>query len=86
VTGYEGMNLIPLDCTDDLVLFTLWNRGSMLRTVTLKDIIPDPFSLVRTVAHYQWGHIGVINDQGELVVDRGDGKALYFDFSTGKSH
>jgi hypothetical protein len=35
VTGYDGMNLIPVDCADDLVLFTLWHRGKAIRKITL---------------------------------------------------
>ncbi|MDH5427419.1 MAG: hypothetical protein OEZ57_00155 [Nitrospirota bacterium] len=83
VTGSEGMNLSPLDYTDDRISLTFWKRGSTLRTVTLKETIPDPSILICTGFHYQWGHIGGINEHGELVVDRADAEVLYFDLSPG---
>src|SRR5438105_225984 len=31
VTEYEGLNLIPLDFTDDMVLLTFWREGQKIR-------------------------------------------------------
>ena len=83
VTGYDGMNLIPTDYTDDLVLFTFWGKGRRIRSVTLKEVVPRKSILTRTVSHYHWGSIEGINDKGLLVVVRADGKKLYFDVKTG---
>lgn len=83
VTGYDGMNLIPLNFTDDLVLLTFWKKGKEMRKVTLKEIVPSKSILTRTVSHYHWGTIDGINDRGSLVVKRSDGKTLLFDVTTG---
>jgi len=83
VTGYDGLNLIPLDCNDDLVLFTFWKRGKEIRKVTLKEIVPNKSILLHTASHYLWGGIGGINNKGELLVKRRDGKIFLFDVSTG---
>jgi len=85
VLGYDGISLIPQDYTDDLVLLTFLHRGKVLRKVTLKDIVPDPSILLRTVSHYQWGWIEGINSNGEFVVHRVDGTVFSFDLSTGLS-
>lgn len=83
VTGYAGMNLIPVNYTDDLVLLTFWEKGKKIRKVTLKEIVPSKSILTRTVSHYHWGTIDGINDKGSLVVNRSDGKILLFDVTTG---
>ena len=83
VTGYNGINLIPLSYTDNLVLFTFWERGKEIRKVTLKEIVPDKSILLRTASHYLWGTISGINDKGELLIKRRDGKIFLFDVSTG---
>lgn len=83
VTGYDGMNLIPIDYTDDLVLLTFWDKGREIRKVTLKEIVPSKAILTRTVSHYHWGTIVEINESGSLAVNRSDGKTLLFDVTTG---
>jgi len=83
VTGYDGMNLIPPDAADDLVLLTFWENGKAIRRVPLKEIVSSRSILTRTVSHYHWGTIEGINAAGFLVVNRSDGRRLLFDVTTG---
>lgn len=85
VTQYDGVNLLPTDFTDDLVLLTFWREGRKLRDITVRDFIPDHRVLKRTASHYHWGKVDGIDAQGRLKVERADGKMFFFDVSTGKT-
>jgi hypothetical protein len=84
VTGYGGINLIPVDYDEKLVLFTFWNEGAKVREVTLKEFVTNKNILQRTSSHYYWGLIENIDKQGRLVVRRADEKVFLFDLSTGQ--
>src|SRR5262245_7895666 len=85
VTQYDGLNLLPSDFSDDLVLLTFWREGTKFRDVRVKDFIPDHRILKRTVSHYLWGTVHGIDAQGRLKVERADGKIFFFDVSTGNT-
>ena len=83
VTESDGMNLIPLDFTDDFVLLTFWRNGTKLRDTTVRDLFPDHRGLVRTVSYYAWRQTMDFDSHGRLRVSLLDGKILLFDVSTG---
>jgi hypothetical protein len=83
VTGYDGLNLIPVDYTTNLVLITFWHRDQKIREVTVGDLFPDTKALRRTVWHYNWGGIVGIQE-GKLIVRRCDKKEVRFEISSGK--
>lgn len=85
VTQYDGLNLIPTDFNDDLVLLTFWREGRKLREVTVRDFVPDHHILGHTASHYYWGRVDGIDARGRLKVERADGKIFFFDVSTGKT-
>ena len=66
-----------------MVLITFWERGKKLRSVSLKDVVPNKAVLERTVSHYHWGNIDGVNEHNELVVTRADGAKVRFDMSSG---
>jgi len=83
VTESDGMNLIPVDFTDDFVLLTFWRNGTKIRDVTVRDLFPGRQGLVRTVSHYAW-RLGMdLDAQGWLLVSLIDGRTLLFDVGTG---
>jgi hypothetical protein len=83
VTGYDGLNLIPVNYTTNLVLITFWKKEQKIRDVTVGDLFPNTKVLVRTVSHYRWGGIqGITNNT--LIVRRCDKKEVKFDVGTGK--
>ncbi len=84
VTEYDGLNLIPTDFADDLVLLTFWREGKKVREVRVKDFIPDRRILERTESHYEWGRVDSVDAQGHLKVERADGKTFLFDVTTGE--
>jgi hypothetical protein len=84
VTGYNGLNLIPREPSDSLVLITFWREGRKIKEVTLSEIVPDRRILKRTASHYFWGHIEGIDGQGPLRVKRADDTIFYFDITSGE--
>ena len=84
VTGYGGINLIPVEYDEEMVLFTFWREGRKIRDVTLKEFVPRKRILRRTVSHYYWGIIEKIDAEGYLVIRRADDKVFLYDLNTGK--
>ncbi|PXX37861.1 hypothetical protein [Undibacterium pigrum] len=84
VTVYEGLNLIPRDYREDMIMLTFWKHGKLLRKLTLKDIVPDKSILQESASHYYWGNTTGINEQGKFGLERADGMRMYFDVRTGK--
>jgi hypothetical protein len=85
VTQYDGLNLIPTDFTDDLVLLTFRREGRKIRDIRIRGFFPDHRILEHTVSHDHWGIVHGIDAQGRLKVERADGKIISFDVSTGKT-
>jgi hypothetical protein len=83
VTQYDGLNLIPVDFTDNLALLTFWREGNKIREVTVGDLFPDHKGLVRTVSHYAWCLTIDFDAKGRLRVLRLDGTTWLFDVTTG---
>jgi hypothetical protein len=83
VTEYDGLNLIPVNFTDDLALLTFWREGKKIREVTVRDLFPDHKGLVRTASHYAWRLTIELDARGRLRVSQMDGKTVLFDVSTG---
>jgi hypothetical protein len=83
VTESDGMNLIPLDFTDDFVLLTFWREGTKIRDITVRDLFSDHRGLVRTVSHYAWRLTMDFDGRGRLRVTLADGRTLSFDVTTG---
>ncbi len=84
VTGYDGLNLIPLDYTKKLVLITFWEKGNKIKEITVGDFFPDTRILQRTASHYQWGYIYGIDRDGFLQVKRCNGLVFLFNVRTGE--
>jgi hypothetical protein len=85
VTQYDGLNLIPTNFTDDLVLLTFWSEGKKVRDITVRDFVPNYHILQHTASHYHWGIVHGIDPEGRLKVERADGKIFLFDVGTGKT-
>jgi hypothetical protein len=84
VTGYDGVNLLPVGFDRGTVMLTFYKNGKLLREVRLAELVPDLSKLRRTVSHVEWGrYIGVEKDH-YYRVDTNDRGALLFDMTTGQ--
>jgi hypothetical protein len=83
VTGYWGMNLIPVNYNKKEVMLYFFRRGELLNHVTLDQIIGDFFKLMRTASHYFWGNYGGFDRDGRYVVRTVEGRRLRFDVTKG---
>ncbi|MNM34988.1 hypothetical protein D3C81_456500 [compost metagenome] len=84
VVGYGGMNLVPVDVTLKEPVFLFYNKGKLVRTVTLGDLYERKSQLRRTISHFDWAHIPGINQANQLVVELVNGKKVAFAVSTGQ--
>jgi len=85
VTGYGGLNLIPVNAPDSLELATFWGRDRRIASVTLGALVPDRSLLRRTTSHYEWGAISGIDSKQRLVITRVDGRVFRFNMATGEA-
>jgi hypothetical protein len=83
VAGYDGMNLLPLDYSPDLVVLTFYRRGAFIAEVTLDQVIDDFAALERTVSHYNWGYYLGFDQAGRYVIETVEGRRIAFDAATG---
>ena len=84
VTGYDGMDLVPLDYDKQQVMLYFFKRGELLNHVTLDQIIRDKSRLRRTVSHYAWGRFVGLDESGRYVIETVEGRRIGFDAATGK--
>lgn len=78
------MNLVPVDVTLNEPVLFFYNKGKLVRTVTLGDLYKRKSQLKRTVSHFAWAHIPGINRANQLVVELVNGKKVAFAVSTGQ--
>lgn len=84
VTGYNGVNLLPIDYDPEEVLVSFYDRGRLLRSLTLRALVPDLSKLQRTISHVYWGHYLGFDADGYFVVELVDGRTMRFDVTTGE--
>ena len=82
VTGYDGSNLLARRDPNETML-DFWNEGRLLRSVSLKELLPDLNRLEQTVSHWYWGYYVGFDPNGQFVVETVDGKRHLYDVSTG---
>lgn len=84
VTGYDGVNLLPLDYKEDQIMLSFYDRGRLLRHVRLNELFTDFSKLVRTVSHYHWGEYLGLNENDHYVLELVDKRWLLFNVKTGQ--
>lgn len=84
VTGYDGVNLLPLDYRKDQVMLSFYDRGKLIREVRLNELVTDFSKLEKTASHYQWGHYLGINADDHYTVELPDKRWVLFNVKTGQ--
>jgi hypothetical protein len=84
VAGYDGLNLLPLECPDDQILLRFFRRGEQVATATLADLLPDRAVLRRTASHLLWREGEGFDAEGHFSVVTVDGVRHLFDPATGR--
>lgn len=84
VTGYDGVNLLPLNYRKDQVMLSFYDRGRLIRQVRLNEMITDFSKLEKSASHYQWGNTLGLNESDHLTVELPDKKWMMFDVRTGR--
>lgn len=84
VTGYEGLNFLPLDYKRDQIMFTFFSRGKLTSEVRLNQIIADFSKLQKADSKYRWASYLGLNACGYLAVATVEGKRVQLDLATGR--
>jgi hypothetical protein len=84
VTCYGGLSLLPLDYRRDWTMLSFYDRGRLVRRVSLGELVPDLSKLRRTASHYEWGRCEGFDGAGKYSVETVDRGALRFDVTTGE--
>lgn len=83
VVGHPGVNLLPTDARESDVLLYFVERGALVGTVRLGEVVPL-VALKRTASHLLWGSYEGLDAQGRLVLRTVQERVLRFDPSTGR--
>ena len=87
VVGHDGGNLLPVNVKKDEPMIRFYDRGKLVRTVTLGDLFTNLSSLKRTASHLHWGsYLGFApsDAKGRYSVKTVDGRTFAFDVADGK--
>jgi len=83
VTALESPISLPESYTKDHVLLSLFNRGQLIRRITLNELITDFTKLQKDGATYRWAKYVELNACGYLAVETIEDKKLLLDVATG---
>ncbi|MBX9686988.1 MAG: hypothetical protein K2X27_09815 [Candidatus Obscuribacterales bacterium] len=84
VIGYDGQNLLPLNYKSSLPMLTFVHKGKNIKTVLLKELIPDSSKLEKTASHWHWGDYSGFDSSGNFQIETVDHRKLKYDPATGK--
>jgi hypothetical protein len=83
VTGFERVNLLPEDYRPEIIMLSFYCKETLIRQVSLKELVKDLSKLEKTSSHWSWGYyMGLERGMYYRVktVDRGE---IVFDMKTG---
>ena len=83
ITALESPISLPEGYTKDHVLLLFFNRGQLIRGITLNELITDFSKLQRDGATYRWAKYVELNACGYLAVETIEDKKLLLDVATG---
>ena len=72
VVAPDAGGIVPLNYRPDDVLLRFYDRGHVVREVTLSDIVPDPREMIRVESHYYWGRARGFDAENRYVVETVD--------------
>ncbi|MGO8746814.1 MAG: DUF4019 domain-containing protein [Thermoguttaceae bacterium] len=88
ILGYRDGAVLPLTVTKDVPMVRFFKRLSLMKKLTLGDLIQDVSKLEQTyvtsVPRYQWGAYCGFDKEGHYVVETIEGRRLTYDVSTGE--
>jgi len=55
VKCYGGLNLVPRDYDPEMSLVEVWRQGTLIHRLSLRAVVGNLSTLLRTPSHYAWG-------------------------------
>ncbi len=84
VLGFDGLDLVPRDAPDALVVLRFVRRGEVVAALTLRDVVRDRALLRPTASHLRWRNGEGFDAVGRFVVETTDGVRQVFEVATGQ--
>jgi hypothetical protein len=84
VSAYRGGELLSLDHAPDEVMLRFYQRGRLLGTIRLPELIHHPERLPRTVSHRRWCQSMGLVDARQFAVVTSENRRYLFDVTTGQ--
>lgn len=84
VIGFDGLNLLPKEAPDDLVVLRFVRRGEVVASLTVLDVVRTRTLLKPTVSHLAWRDAEGFDAEGRFFVQTLDGARQVFEVATGK--
>jgi hypothetical protein len=84
VTGYGGMNLVPIEHPERTTVLTFWHEGEEGKSYTLADLGYERGDLQRTASHFHWGGYRGFDPDGRFRLEMVDGLTILFDVESGE--
>lgn len=84
VTGFDGVNLVPLESPGEVEILAFWRRGELVRSYRLRELVTDLRSLERTASHFHWGRYQGFDADGHFRLETVEQRTLVFDARTGE--
>jgi len=84
VIGYEGGNLLSHQYRFDQVMVSFYRRETLIRSVSLNEIILDRRHLEASDSGVQWGFFVGLIGPTKFALDTVERRRLIFDIATGK--
>ena len=81
VSGFDGLNLVPLNVSRDQVMISIYRNGKLIHDIRLKQLYNSLGSMPRTSSHFQWGWINSVTN--ELIHLRTEEGNVYVALETG---
>jgi|GEM_PF-748743 len=83
VLGFDGLNLLPRNAPDTLVVLRFVRRGEVVAVRTVRDVVRDRALLRPIASHLLWRNGEGFDAEGRFVVETTDGARQVFDVATG---
>lgn len=77
VIAPEDDGVVPVNYRPDDVLLRFYDRGHVVREVTVAELVPDPREMIRVESHYYWGRPRGFDARNRYVVETVDRTVLF---------
>jgi len=72
VVGADAGGVVTADWQPADVVLRFYDRGHLVRALTISELVPDPTEMIRVESHFYWGRTRGFDADGRYVVETVD--------------